>query len=91
MKKRILAALLCLSVPGFLLLNAWQGWRYNTLADQVADLEAKQESLLTANRDAIGAIAFETSPAQVEARAAHLGLVPLAPGAETHLSVGGSR
>ena len=55
----------CLVLPGLLFLNAWQGYRYNELADQVAALEKLQSATLDANRDVIAQIAFETSPARV--------------------------
>jgi hypothetical protein len=60
----------CLVLPGLLFLNAWQGYRYNDLADQVAALEKLQTATLDANRDIIAQIAFETSPARVEEKAA---------------------
>ena len=83
--KKILTAILCLAVPGLFFLNAWQGYRANTLSDRVADLEKQQRDLLAANRDTIGQIAFETSPERVAQKAAALGLVPLDPSRETRL------
>ena len=83
--KKILTALLCLAVPGLLFLNAWQGYRYNALTDQVAALEKQQKELLEANRDTIGQIAYETSPDRVAEKAAALGLVPADPSAVTRL------
>ncbi len=65
--KKILTAVLCLAVPGLLFLNAWQGYRFNALSDQVAALEKQQKDLLEANRDIIGQIAFESSPDRVAA------------------------
>ncbi len=88
--KRILTAILCLAVPGLLLLNAWEGYRYSALSDEVAALEARQAELLEANRDAIGQIAFESSAERVEARAASLGLVTPDPSTVTRLRVDGS-
>ena len=55
-----------LAVPGLLFLNAWQGYRYSRLSDEVAALEKQQQMLLEANRDVIGQIAYEQSPARVE-------------------------
>lgn len=75
--KKIFAAVLCLAVPGLIFLNAWQGYRYSELSGKIADLEQQQKDLLSANRDIIGQIAYETSPARVEEKAAALGLVPL--------------
>ena len=64
--KRILSAVLCLAIPGLLFLNAWQGYRYDRLSDEVAGLEKRQKELLEANRDSIAQIAYEQSPARVE-------------------------
>jgi ABC-type phosphate transport system auxiliary subunit len=86
--KKILTAALCLAVPGLFFLNAWQGFRFNALSDQVAALEKQQKDLLEANRDVIGQIAFESSPERVAAKAAALGLVPAAPSAVTRLQAG---
>ncbi len=73
---KIFAAVLCLAVPGLIFLNAWQGWRYSALSQKVDELEKQQKDLLSANRDIIGQIAYETSPARVAEKAAALGLVP---------------
>jgi len=86
--KRILTAALCLAVPGLFFLNAWQGYRFNSLAEQVAALEKEQKELLEANRDTIGQIAYETSAERVAEKAAALGLVPADPSAVTRLQVG---
>ncbi|MGA2976076.1 MAG: hypothetical protein ABSF77_12265 [Spirochaetia bacterium] len=85
--KRIVTAILCLAVPGLLFLNAWEGYRYNTLSDQVAALEQQQKALLEANRDAIGQIAYESSPERVAQKAAVLGLAPPDQSAVTRLQV----
>ena len=85
--KRVLAAFFCLLVPGVLFLNAWQGYRYNALADSVAALEKQQKDLLEANRDVIGRIAYETSPERVAQKAAGLGLTAPAAGSVTRLQV----
>ena len=83
--KRILTAALCLTVPGLLFLNAWQGYRFSRLTDQVTALEKQQKDLLEANRDIIGQIAFESSPERVAEKAAGLGLVPADPSAVIRL------
>ena len=75
--KRIITAVFCLAMPGLLLLNTWEGYRYNSLSDEVAALEARQAALLEANRDAIGQIAYESSAERIAAKAAGLGLQPL--------------
>jgi hypothetical protein len=85
--KRIVTAVLCLAIPGLLLLNSWEGYRYNTMADEVAALEARQAELLEANRDAIGQIAYEGSAERVGEKAAALGLKPADPSAITRLRV----
>ena len=84
--KKILAAAVCLAVPGLLFLNAWQGYRYNELADQVAALEKQQASMLDANRDVIAQIAYESSPERVEQKAG-LGVKPAETGSVTRLQV----
>jgi len=86
--KKILTAALCLAVPGLFFLNAWQGYRFNALSDQVAALEKQQKDLLEANRDTIGQIAFESSPERVAEKAAGLGLVPADPSTVTRLQAG---
>jgi ABC-type phosphate transport system auxiliary subunit len=86
--KKVLTAVLCLALPGLFFLNAWQGYRFNALSDQVAALEKQQKDLLEANRDTIGQIAYETSPERVAEKAAALGLVPADPSAVTRLQVG---
>jgi hypothetical protein len=72
--KKTLKIVLCLAVPGLIFLNAWEGFRYATLEDQVAALERQQKELLDANRDAIGRIAYESSPDRVAEKAAEMGL-----------------
>ncbi len=88
--KRILTAVLCLAIPGLLLLNAWQGYRYNSLSDEVAALEDQQKNLLEDNRDVIGQIAYESSPDRVAEKAAVLGLVPAKDSAVIRLKVDGA-
>ncbi len=83
--KKTLTAVLCLAVPGLLFLNAWEGYRFNALTDQVAALEKQQKELLESNRDTIGQIAFESSPDRVAEKAANLGLVPADPALVTRL------
>jgi hypothetical protein len=86
--KKIIVAAVCLAVPGLLFLNAWQGYRYNELADQVAALEKQQAATLDANRDVIARIAYESSPERVEQKAAAgFGLKPADSGAVTRLQV----
>ena len=72
--KKIVKAILCLAVPGLMFLNAWEGFRYGTLVERVAELEKQQKELLEANRDAIGRMAYESSPDRVAQKAAEMGL-----------------
>ena len=85
LRRRVVLTLACLAVPGFIFLNAWQGYRYNELTGQVAALEQQQQDLLNANRDVIAQIAYESSPERVEQKALALGLKPAAPSAVTRL------
>ena len=80
--------LVALAVPSLLALNAWQGWRYHQLAEEVSALEDEQRRLLEANRNAIAAIAAERSAAGVEERARAMGLVPIDPSRVTRVPVG---
>ena len=76
--KRYGLALFSLAVPALLCLNAWQGYRYNELSNEVAALDKQQQALLEANRDTIAQIAYEKSPARVEEKAARsFTLIPL--------------
>jgi hypothetical protein len=79
--------LVAMAVPGLLALNAWQGWRYHQLAEEVSALEDEQRRLLEANRNAIAAIAAERSAAGVEERARAMGLVPIDPSRVTRVPV----
>jgi cell division protein FtsL len=87
--KKLLAVAMALAVPGFLFLNAWEGYRYHLLSNEVEALEAKQQELLEANMSAIADIAREQSPQRVEEKArAGLGLVPVDQENVTRLVVG---
>jgi hypothetical protein len=85
--KRFARLVVALAVPGLLALNAWQGWRYQQLAEEVSTLEDEQRRLLEANRNAIAAIAAERSAAVVEERARELGLLPIDPSRVTRVPV----
>jgi hypothetical protein len=85
--RRLARILVALAVPGLLALNAWQGWRYHQLAEEVSALEDQQRGLLEANRNAIAGIAAERSAASVEERARALGLVPIDPSRVTRVPV----
>jgi hypothetical protein len=82
--------LLCLAIPGLFLLNAWEGYRYGSLADQVAELEQRQKDLLEKNRSTIAQIAFETSPERVAEKAGKsLSLAPADASNVTRVRVAG--
>ncbi len=87
MRKALMLAAAIL-VPGLLFLNAWQGYRYSRLADEVSALERRQQELLAVNRDTIAAIARERSVDNVESRARALGLVTASPSQVTGVVVG---
>ncbi|MCX7030043.1 MAG: hypothetical protein NTU62_07975 [Spirochaetes bacterium] len=86
--RRLVRLFVALAVPGLLSLNAWQGWRYHQLAEEVSTLEEQQRRLLEANRNAIAAIAAERSAAGVEERARAMGLVPIDPSRVTRVPAG---
>lgn len=79
---------LCVAVTGLLFLNAWQGYRYHALAQEVAALERAQKDLLERNREAIADIAREQSPQVVERKAGG-SVAPLDPSQVTRVPVGG--
>ncbi len=89
--RKILPAILSLALPGMLFLNAWQGFRYTQLSDEVVVLEKRQKELLEANRDTIAQIAREQSPQMVEQKAtADLKLEPLDQSRVTRVVVEGA-
>jgi hypothetical protein len=88
--KKVLAVAMALLVPGLLFLNAWEGYRYQALSDEVEDLEKRQEELLEANMAAIADIAREQSPQRVEEKAlSSLGLIAVGQESVIRLVVGG--
>lgn len=88
LKKRIALLALCIAIPCLLFLNAWQGYRYHALSQQVAELEKAQKDLLERNREAIAQIAYEESPQRIAEKAAGL-LEPLDPSHITRVTTGG--
>jgi hypothetical protein len=87
--KKILLLGLTLLVPGLLFLNAWEGYRYHVLTDEIAGLERRQKELLEQNMGVIARIAAEQSPERVEQRAvSELGLVSADGSAITRVVVG---
>jgi len=87
--RKVARLLVALAVPGLLALNAWQGWRYHRLTEEVAVLEDQQRRLLEANRNVIAAIAAERSAASIEERARAMGLVPIDPSRVTRAPAAG--
>ncbi len=67
--KKVLAVAVTLLVPGLLFLNAWEGYRYHALSDQVEALELQQQDLLEKNMAVIADIAHEQSPERIEEKA----------------------
>jgi cell division protein FtsB len=87
--KKVLAVAMALLVPGLLFLNAWEGYRYHVLTDEVEGLEKRQKELLEANMAVIAGIAREQSPEKIEEKAiSSLGLVPVDQERVTRLVVG---
>jgi hypothetical protein len=87
--KKVLAVAMALLVPGLLFLNAWEGYRYHTLSDEVEGLEKRQKELLEANMAVIADIAKEQSPQRVEEKAlSGARLVPVDQDRITRLVVG---
>ncbi len=91
--KRTLLLAAALLVPALLFLNAWQGYRYHTVADEVADLEKSQKAIVERNMGLVAHIAHELSPQRVEERAAgEPGLAPIDNSRVTRVIVeGGTR
>jgi hypothetical protein len=90
--KKILLLGIALLVPAFLFLNAWQGYRYHVLSQEVASIEERQKSLLEGNIDVLSRIAFERSPLRIEERAASVpGLARVDSALATRVVVGGAR
>ncbi len=87
LKKRLALLALCLAVPGLLMLNAWQGYRYHALSDKVAELEKAQKDLLEKNRAAIADIAHEQSLQRIDEKTGAT-LQPLDPSQITRVTVG---
>ncbi len=89
--KRYALAVLGLLVPGLLLVNAWQGYRYSELSDSVSALEKQQQQLLEANRDEIAQIAYEQSAERVAQKAIKdFGVAPADPAHVTRVLVQGT-
>jgi hypothetical protein len=86
-RRRAALLALCAAVSGLLFLNAWQGYRYHVLSQEVAALEKAQKDLLERNREAIAEIAREQSPARVEEKAG-ASVQPLDPSHVTRVPVG---
>ncbi len=85
--KKILALAMALVVPALLFVNAWQGYRYHALSEEVAALEKRQKDLLESNMGAIARIAYEQSPQRVEERAVLLHLSTVDPSRVTRVVI----
>jgi hypothetical protein len=87
--KKILLLVFTLLVPGLLFLNAWEGYKYHVLTDEIEGLEKRQKELLERNMGVIARIAAEQSPARVEQRTvSELGLVSADQSTITRVVVG---
>ncbi|MBN2051585.1 MAG: cell division protein FtsL [Spirochaetales bacterium] len=64
--RKILTALVILSLPLFLLLNVWQSFTYQQLESDIVDMEARQKKLLEENKRFIIAIEYLRAPARIE-------------------------
>jgi chromosome segregation and condensation protein ScpB len=89
--KKILALAMTLLVPALIFLNAWQGYRYHVLSDEVSALQDSQKELVEKNMGVIAQIAYEQSPLRVEEKAiAQLHLSPVDQSHVTRVVVGSS-
>ena len=64
--RRVITAAIVLSIPFFLFLNAWQGYKYAQLAREIRRMESEQKNWFEENKKLIAAIAIFSSPARVD-------------------------
>ena len=62
---RLIILVLALSMPLLLLLNAWQGYRYDVRSRDVVRLERRQHETIEEQKRAIAALSVLRSPARV--------------------------
>jgi hypothetical protein len=87
--KKILAIGAVLAIPALIFLNAWEGYRYESLSGEVSALEKRQHDLLEENMGVVSRIAHEQSPERIEQRAAEqLDLVKIDPSRVTRVVIG---
>ena len=77
--KRILAALMIVTVPILMFISVFQVYRYKQLEHEVAQLVQKQNGLIEMNKRMVANIAILSSPERIERLAVEeLGLKKLA-------------
>ena len=54
------------TIPLFLFLNAWQGYKYGTLAREIRQMEAEQKNWFEENKKLIASIAIFSAPARID-------------------------
>ncbi len=64
--RRVITAFVVLSIPLFLFLNAWQGYKYARLAREIRQMESEQKNWFEENKKLIAGIAIFSSPARVD-------------------------
>ncbi len=64
--RKLILVLVALAVAALFFLNTWQGYRYERLAHQVAQLEQEQQEWLDRNKKAVIGIAILRSPERIE-------------------------
>lgn len=67
--KGVLICLVAVSIPGLLILNAFQSRKYKELEDTVQELEEKQTKLVEQNKKLITDISLLSSSSRIESLA----------------------
>lgn len=66
MKKAAIGIVFALVLGGLLFLNTWQGYRYERLKSEVAELEAEQRDWLEQNKKLVAAVAVLSTPERIQ-------------------------
>jgi cell division protein FtsL len=64
--KRVLVFTMAVTIPVFLFLNAWQGYKYGRLAREIRRMEAEQKNWFEENKKLIASIAIFSSPSRID-------------------------